>query len=129
MDIIEIIKEDYRHFPLDQSYHIYAEDVYFQDPLTKFTGLDKYRQTIAFIRTWFKEIELELRGIDRTENRISTRWQLSWHTPLPWYPRITIAGSSELLLNDQELIISHIDYWEISPLDVIKQHFSFKKRY
>jgi hypothetical protein len=26
---------------------------------------------------------------------------------------------------DRELIISHIDYWECSKFDVIKQHFRF----
>jgi hypothetical protein len=124
MDTIETLIADYARFPLDQSYHLYDKNVYFQDPLTKFRGLDRYRQTIKFIRTWFKEIELELYSIDRQEQTISTRWRLSWHTPLPWYPRITITGTSELLLNDRELIISHIDRWDCRPVDVLKQHFS-----
>lgn len=33
MSIIEILKEDYQRFPADRAYSIYAEDVYFQDPL------------------------------------------------------------------------------------------------
>jgi hypothetical protein len=47
----------------------------------------------------------------------------SWTTPLPWRPRIAIPGWSELKLNADELIISHIDYWDCSRLDVLKQHF------
>jgi hypothetical protein len=123
MDIIEILRADYAKFPIDQSYQIYAEDVYFQDPLTKFRGLKRYQKTIEFIRTWFKDPQLELYDINQTEQLITTRWSLSWNTPLPWYPRIEITGSSEMLLNDLELIISHIDYWDCAPLDVLKQHF------
>ena len=123
MDILEILQQDYTKFPLDQNYAIYAEDVYFQDPLNKFRGLQRYQQSIEFIRTWFKSPRLEVFEIDRQDSLITTRWALSWNTPLPWYPRIEITGNSEMLLNDQELIISHIDYWNCSPLDVLKQHF------
>jgi Uncharacterized conserved protein (DUF2358) len=123
MDIITILRQDYASFPLDQSYNIYAEDVYFQDPLTRFTGLDRYRRTITFIETWFKDLRLELREINQVDFVISTRWSLSWNTPLPWYPRIEITGRSEMLIDDRELIISHIDYWDCSTFDVFWQHF------
>jgi Uncharacterized conserved protein (DUF2358) len=123
MDILTVLRQDYASFPLDQSYQIYAEDVYFQDPLTRFRGLDRYRQTIEFIRKWFRDPDLELHAIDRVERLITTRWTLSWNTPLPWRPRIEISGNSEMRLNDSELIISHIDYWDRSPLDVLGQHF------
>jgi Uncharacterized conserved protein (DUF2358) len=123
MDIITILREDYARFPINQSYQLYAEDVYFQDPLSQFRGLKRYQKTIAFIQAWFKEPQLKLDRIDRVEQLITTRWELSWNTPLPWYPRIEITGTSELLLSDQELIISHIDSWDCTPLDVLKQHF------
>jgi Uncharacterized conserved protein (DUF2358) len=126
MDIITILRQDYAKFPLDQHYQIYAEDVYFQDPLTRFRGLDRYRKTIDFIQTWFQEPQLELARIEQIDRLITTNWALRWHTPLPWYPRIEITGRSELLLNSQSLIISHIDYWDCSPLDVLKQHFQFR---
>jgi hypothetical protein len=135
MDIITILREDYAKFPIDQNYEIYADDVYFQDPLTRFRGLKRYQKTIEFIQTWFKDPQLELYEIvgvaspveNRIEQLITTRWSLSWNTPLPWYPRIEITGNSEMLLNDRELIISHIDYWDRSPLDVLKQHFKLNK--
>jgi hypothetical protein len=128
MDIITILRQDYAKFPLDQSYEIYDEDVYFQDPLTRFRGLARYRKTIEFIKTWFEHPHLEMYEIDRVERLITTHWVLSWNTPLPWHPRIEIPGKSELLLNDADLIISHIDYWDRSPLDVLKQHFKLGNR-
>ena len=123
MDVMTILREDYAKFPIDQSYQIYDRDVYFQDPLSKFRGLDRYKKTIAFIQTWFKDPHLELYEINQLERLITTRWSLSWNTPLPWYPRIEITGTSEMILNDRDLIISHIDYWDCAPLDVLKQHF------
>jgi Uncharacterized conserved protein (DUF2358) len=123
MDMIEILRQDYAKFPIDQNYQIYAESVYFQDPLSRFRGLNRYKQTIGFIQTWFKSPQLELHEIEQIDQSITTRWTLRWNTPLPWYPRIKITGRSELLLNELDLIISHIDYWDCSPLDVLKQHF------
>ena len=127
MDIIQILKEDYQRFPVDQTYSIYAEDVYFQDPLNKFRGIERYKQMIAFIGTWFIEPKLNLHDIQQSGDKIETQWTLSGKTPLPWQPRIAIPGWSELQLNPAGLILSHIDYWNCSRLDVLKQHLVFRK--
>ncbi|MDY6938882.1 MAG: DUF2358 domain-containing protein [Cyanobacteriota bacterium] len=128
MDILEILKQDYQRFPQNQSYEIYAEDVYFKDPMNEFRGVDRYKETIGFIATWFKNIQLDLHDIRRSGDAIETRWTLSWNTPLPWNPRISIPGRTELTLNEREAIVSHIDYWDCSRLDVLKQHFFPKTR-
>lgn len=122
MDIIEILKQDYERFPADQTYSIYAQDVYFEDPMNKFKGIEKYKQMIGFINTWFINPKLDLHDIRQEDDAIETRWTLSWNTPLPWKPRIAISGWSELKLNVDGSIVSHIDYWNCSRLDVLKQH-------
>ena len=123
MDIIEILKEDYQRFPANQTYSIYAPDVYFQDPLNKFRGVKRYKTMINFIQTWFLDPKMDLHNIQRLGDTIKTEWTLSWNTPLPWKPRISIPGWSELGLNSDGLIVSHVDYWNCSRLDVVKQHF------
>ncbi|CEJ47568.1 DUF2358 domain-containing protein [Umezakia ovalisporum] len=123
MDIIQILTQDYHRFPANQTYSIYDENVYFQDPLTKFRGVKRYEQMIKFIQTWFINPHMDLHDIQRSQDTIKTEWTLSWNTPLPWKPRISISGWSELSLNSDNFIISHIDYWYCSPLEVIKQHF------
>lgn len=125
MDIIETLKADYQRFPANQSYDLYAEDVYFQDPLTQFRGLKRYQSLINFISKWFQNIHLELHHIEQMDNTIHTEWTLNWTMPLPWQPRISIPGRSELTLNQNQKIISHIDYWHCSRWDVLKQHFMF----
>ncbi|MFN6558507.1 MAG: DUF2358 domain-containing protein [Nostoc sp. ChiSLP01] len=127
MDIIEILKEDYQRFPVNQTYSIYAPDVYFQDPLNKFRGVKRYKVMINFIQTWFLNAKMDLHNIQRLGNTIKTEWTLSWNTPVPWKPRISIPGWSELTLNSDGLIVSHIDYWNCSRLDVVKQHFLSSK--
>ena len=121
MNIIEILKEDYKKFPDDQTYSIYAENVYFQDPMNRFKGIDRYQQMIGFMNTFFKHIKLDLHNISQVGDRIETRWTLSWTVPVPWQPRIAVPGWSELKLNADGLISSHIDYWDCSRLDVLKQ--------
>ncbi len=122
MNIIEILKEDYQRFPVNQTYSIYAEDVYFQDPLNKFRGVDRYKQMIKLIETLFIDIKMDLHSIQHLGDTIKTEWTLSWNFLLPWKPRIIISGWSELRLNSQDMIVSHIDYWNCSRLDVLKQH-------
>ena len=128
MDILQILKDDYQRFPVEQTYSIYAQDVYFKDPTSEFRGVDRYKQTIAFIHAWFHHCRMDLHTIERSGDTIRTDWTLSWHTPLPWNPRITIPGWSELTLNAEGLIAAHIDYWHCSRLDVVKQHFRLKTR-
>ncbi|MEH2456451.1 DUF2358 domain-containing protein [Nostoc sp.] len=123
MDIIKILKEDYQRFPQNQTYSIYAPDVYFQDPLNKFRGVKRYKEMINFIQTWFLDPKMDLHNIQRLEDTIKTEWTLSWNTPLAWKPRISIPGWSELGINSDDLIVSHVDYWNCSRLDVVKQHF------
>ncbi len=123
MDIIEILKDDYQRFPLNQTYSIYASDVYFQDPMNQFHGVERYKKMISFIQTWFVNTKMDLHHIHRVGDTIKTEWTLSWNTPLPWKPPISIAGWSELHLNSEGLIASHLDYWHCSRLDVLKQHF------
>jgi hypothetical protein len=129
MNILEILQADYQRFPVNQTYEIYASDVYFRDPLTEFRGVERYKQMIGWMSKWFQEIKMDLHKIDRRSDIsdiIDTRWTLHWRSPLPWRPSIAISGTSELKLNSEGLIISHIDYWDCSVWDVIGQHFRSK---
>ena len=128
MNLIDILKKDYQQFPNHQTYSIYADNVYFKDPMNQFRGLERYQQMIGFMKTWFLDIQLDLHNITQIDTTIETCWTLSWTTPLPWKPRISIPGRSELKLNADNLIESHIDYWDCSRLDVVKQLFLLKNR-
>jgi Uncharacterized conserved protein (DUF2358) len=123
MDILEIIKQDYQRFPRQQTYSVYAPDVYFKDPLNEFKGIDRYRKMIGFLEGFFRDVVLDLHDIQQNNDMIKTEWTLNMTPPLPWKPRISIPGWTELQLNSDRQITSHIDRWHISPLNVLGQVF------
>lgn len=123
MNLLETLKQDYQHFPKDQTYSLYAEDVYFKDPLNEFRGVKRYQKMIQFLGTFFGNVQMDLHEIDRHEETIKMRWTLSLTSPLPWKPRLAIPGRSELKINEEGLIFAHIDYWDCSRWNVVKQNF------
>lgn len=125
MDILDILRQDYAHFPETQSFDIYAEEVFFKDPLNKFRGVARYKKMINSLGSLFKDIDLELHKINRDDATIRTDWTLNMTCPLPWQPRLSISGYSLLEVNEDELITSHIDYWHDAPLKVLEQVFKF----
>jgi hypothetical protein len=127
-DLIAILQADYDRFPTNQTYEIYADDVYFKDPLTEFRGVKKYRAMIGSLQRWFSNIELEVHGVEPTAELIKTEWTLYMTSPLPWQPRLSIPGRSELQVNAENLIVSHTDYWHISPWSVLLQNFFSAKK-
>lgn len=128
MSILAILKEDYRRFPVNQTYSLYAVDVYFKDPLNEFRGVKRFQETIEFLEKFFQDIKMELHDLQRDGDSIATEWTLYMTPPLPWKPRLAIPGRSELKLDSNESIVSHIDYWHCSRLDVLKQVFPFFQR-
>lgn len=124
--ILDRIRQDYDRFPKDQSYDLYAETVRFKDPMTEFRGVQRYREMIGFIDRFFTDPQLDLHEIQQVDQQIRTDWTLSWTTPLPWKPRISISGWSELTIDESGLISEHIDYWHCTPWNVLQQHFSFQ---
>ncbi len=122
--LLEILRADYARFPHDQTFEIYAEDVYFKDPLNEFHGVSRFRNTIEFMQKWFRHIRMDLHAIRQEDRLIHTDWTLHWTTPLPWQPRIAIPGRSELTVDPAgRKIIAHIDRWHCSRWDVVAQHW------
>ncbi|MEL6579139.1 MAG: DUF2358 domain-containing protein [Cyanobacteria bacterium J06621_12] len=127
-NLAEILREDYERFPENQTYDIYAEDVYFKDPLNEFRGVKKYRDMIGFLQDFFSNVEMEVHSLEQSDELIKTEWTLNMTPPLPWQPRLSIPGRSELRVNQASLISSHVDYWHISPWSVLRQNFFWGKK-
>jgi Uncharacterized conserved protein (DUF2358) len=123
-DLLSILRADYDRFPQNQTYSLYDPQVFFKDPWISFRGVRRYRWMIGFIERAFLNVRMNLHDIRQTDERIDTEWTLSWVAPMPWKPSISISGRSELTLNTDGLIQSHVDFWNCSRLDVLKQLFS-----
>ena len=100
----EILKADYERFPDNQTYEIYTDDVYFKDPLNEFNGVKKYRAMIGFLGTFFGNVEMDVHDVSKQGELIKTEWTLNMTSPLPWKPRLSIPGWSELKISEQNLI-------------------------
>jgi len=127
-NLVEILQEDYARFPEDQTYDIYAEDVFFKDPLNEFRGVKKYQAMIKFLGTFFGNVQMDVHNVSQQEQLIKTEWTLNMTSPLPWKPRLSIPGWSELGIDRDNKIASHIDYWHISPWSVLRQNFTWDKK-
>ena len=127
-NLAAILREDYERFPENQTYEIYAEDVYFKDPLNEFRGVKKYRAMIKFLSTFFGNVQMDVHDVTTKDNSIETEWTLNMTSPLPWQPRLSIPGRSELGINQDNQIASHVDYWHISPWSVLGQNFFWGKK-
>lgn len=123
MDILQILREDYTRFPAEQTYEIYSKRVYFRDPMNEFEGRDRYRQMIGWMDRWFQDIRMDLHEIEQMEQQIRTQWTLCWRLPLPWRPRLRVDGWTEIRLDEQGLICSHVDFWKCTRADLLKQVF------
>ena len=120
--LLEQLKEDYSRFPENQTYSLYAEDVRFKDPMNEFLGVEKYKKMIGFIARFFQDIEMELHSIEQVSPAlITTGWTLNMTAPVPWHPRLSIPGRSELGINEEGQIDCHVDYWNCSRWAVLKQ--------
>ncbi|MGC1310308.1 MAG: DUF2358 domain-containing protein [Phormidesmis sp.] len=122
--LVEQLTQDYARFPKDQTYSLYIEDVYFKDPLNEFNGVARYRKMIGFIGWFFGDVQMDLHEINRVDPTLITlKWTLNMTAPVPWTPRLSIPGHTELRTDPAGLINSHVDYWERSRLAVLKQVF------
>ena len=72
MDIVENLTADYQRFPANQTYSLYAQDVFFHDPLNKFRGIKKYKAMIGFINIFL------------LIQKWICRQLIEWETQLKW---------------------------------------------
>ena len=127
-DLVSILRQDYERFPDNQTYEIYTDDVYFKDPLNEFKGINKYKAMIRFLGTFFGNVEMDVRDVRQEGDLIKSEWTLNMTSPLPWKPRLSIPGWSELKISEANLIASHVDYWHISRWQVLRQNFFWNKK-
>jgi hypothetical protein len=104
---------------LDESF--YLKDVGFLDPITKFTGIDKYKNNIDMIagrtslgKILFEDASIVLHNIEQTGKlEIQTRWTLQvTFKAFPWKPRPKFTGISVYTLTADGKVARQDDYWD-----------------
>jgi hypothetical protein len=115
-------------FEKDISYDIYTQDIYFQDPVSKFKYKFNYRiifWTLRFhARLFFTEIYFDLHDVKQTaEDIITANWTVRGRLRVPWKADIFFSGDSTYKLTKDGLIYNHLDTWDRKPSEILKQFF------
>ncbi|HBB34491.1 MAG TPA: hypothetical protein DDZ80_25610 [Cyanobacteria bacterium UBA8803] len=125
--VIETLQKDLPTlFEKDISYGIYTQDIYFQDPVSRFKGKFNYRiifWTLRFhARLFFTEIYFDLHEVKLAdEDTIQANWTVRGTLRLPWKADLFFNGDSTYKLNKEGLIYHHLDRWDREPREILKQ--------
>ncbi|CAM6105128.1 unnamed protein product [Calypogeia fissa] len=126
-EAVELLRVD-----LDRSYFvtgnmatgIYEEDCEFADPFVSFKGLKRFKQNVGNLGSFMEESSLKLVDWQEYEDRIFAKWRFNCVLALPWRPILAASGSTEYFFsNDSGKIYKHIETWDISPMDGLRQLF------
>ena len=113
-------------FEHDLSYDIYSRDIDFRDPVNRFQGKFNYRiifWTLRFHgRLFFTDLHFDLHRVHQTESdTIRADWTVRGILRLPWKAKLFFNGYSIYTLNQEGLINTHVDTWDRTPGDILKQ--------
>lgn len=118
---------------------LYAPDVSFEDPLTKYESFAGYAFNIQMLRRVFSP-EYVMHDIYQSGPwEITTRWTMTMAVPafpFVWRPRLTFTGTSIMGVDPEtKRVRTHVDTWDsienqrhLSPegvAEVLKQIFDF----
>jgi ketosteroid isomerase-like protein len=89
---------------------LYAEDVFFQDPLQIVRGLPAFLEMNRRLASKTREIEVELAEAARAGESIFLVWNMRVVPRVG--PRVSFEGVSHLRLRDGR-VVYHRDYWDL----------------
>ncbi|MBW4495621.1 MAG: DUF2358 domain-containing protein [Oscillatoria princeps RMCB-10] len=125
--VVETLKNDLPAlFEKDISYDIYTNDIYFKDPVNTFKWKFNYRIIFWTLRfhgqLFFTELYFDLHDVNQTaEDTILANWTVRGVLRVPWKARVFFNGYSTYKFNPDGLIYEHIDTWDRSPGEILKQ--------
>lgn len=126
-DLMQILKDELPYlFEKDISYHIYTNDIDFRDPVNKFKGKLNYRiifWTLRFHgRLFFTDLHFDLHEVrSPSPDCILADWTVRGTLRLPWKTQLLFNGTSTYKLTADGFIYEHVDTWDRSPGDILKQ--------
>lgn len=124
---IDTLKQDLPTlFERDISYEIYSSDIVFHDPVNNFKGKLNYRiifWTLRFHgRLFFRDLFFDLHDVSLAEpDTIRADWTVRGRLRVPWRANIFFNGYSLYTLNPEGFIDRHVDTWDRSPGEILRQ--------
>ncbi|CAN8269676.1 unnamed protein product [Cochlearia groenlandica] len=133
-DLMEILRYDYANAYFVTGIftsEIYSVDCIFEDPTISFQGTELYKRNLRLLVPFLEDASIELQNIDKNESSqrkyIQATWKLRTYLKLPWRPLILIHGSTDYELDRDLKIVRHVEKWNVSAVEAIKQIFTVKR--
>jgi hypothetical protein len=122
---IESIRKDY-----DVSYFVsgqgdlsaYDPDCRFADPFASFRGTERFQRNVGNLGGMLQDVQLDISEFSETaDGNLKTKWRFSAILDLPWKPRLAAAGGTLHILDpNTNLVVEHIESWDVKPAAVVK---------
>eukprot|EP00850_Spirogloea_muscicola_P006404 SM000030S11413 [mRNA] locus=s30:584124:586102:- [translate_table: standard] len=138
-DAKRLLRRDYDHTYFvtgDMTMGIYEDQCEFADPFVSFRGRRRFKQNVSNLGSFMEEVDLAVLDWQETEDTITTKWRFRCTLGLPWRPilaacavdfllrRISASGSTKHYFDmDSGKIYKHVESWNISPWDGVRQLF------
>lgn len=116
----------------NMSMGIYEDDCEFADPFVSFRGRRRFKQNVSNLGSFMEDVNLKILDWQEGEDQVSTKWRFSCVLGLPWRPILAASGGTDHFFNKESgKIYKHVERWDISPADGVRQLFKpnpkFKK--
>ena len=94
---------------LDDLVKFLDKDIYFEDPFNRIRGRKKFKYIFKRTLKNLKNVNFEVTVITSSKNIFFIKWKMNFFA---FKRKNSIIGLSEIIINDENKIISHIDYWD-----------------
>ena len=85
------------------------ENIYFEDPFNKVFGIENFKRIFSNTLSKLDNVEFKVLNIISKNNIYIIKWEMIYFA---FNKNNSIFGLSEVTIDTNEKIISHIDYWD-----------------
>eukprot|EP00899_Mesostigma_viride_P006645 jgi/Mesvir1/15982/Mv08289-RA.1 len=119
-----IIRKDYEssYFVTgEMTTSLYADDCEYADPFVSFKGTDRFIRNVSNLGKFMLEANLDITDWEEQADRIAVGWRFRCVLDLPWTPTLAASGQNTYVFGDSGQVVRHIERWNISPVDGLRQ--------
>ena len=85
------------------------ENIYFEDPFNKVYGIENFKRIFSSTLQKLESVEFKVLNIISKNNIYIIKWEMIFFA---FNKNNSIFGLSEITINANKKIISHVDYWD-----------------
>ena len=85
------------------------ENIYFEDPFNKVYGIENFKKIFSNTLKNLDDVEFKVLNIISKNNIYIIKWEMIYFA---FNKNNSIFGLSEVTIDTNEKIVSHIDYWD-----------------